>query len=147
MISITRFAMTLALASGLAFIPTRASAQTIAVKGSFDMPVTARWSQLTLVPGHYTLTIERSYAGTQFLRLRGPNGTQVKALTAYSQIKNTDSSYLRLEKMAGTYAVREFHCAAAGQAFSFTAPKDLQMEARNRGEAPKPALVAVNSKQ
>jgi hypothetical protein len=139
--------MTLALAGGLAFIPTRASAQTTTVKGSFDMPVAARWSQLTLVPGHYTLAIERSYAGNQFLRLRGQNGTQIKALTAFSQIEDTGSSYLRLEKIAGTYAVREFHCAAAGQAFSFTAPKDLQMEARNKGEAPKPTLVAVTSKR
>jgi hypothetical protein len=145
MISITRFAMTLAFASCLALIPAGANAQTVNVKGSFDLPVTARWSQMKLVPGHYNLTMERSPAGIQYLRLQGPAGTQMDVLFGYAPIKTTGASYLRLEQIAGTYAVKEFHCAASGQAFMFHAPKDLRIEARNRQEQPTTKLIAVNS--
>ncbi len=145
MISITRFAIALAVAGGLAFIPARASAQTINVKGSFDLPVSARWSQMKLIPGHYTLTIQRSLAGIQLIRLQGPEGSQIDALMGYSPIKATDTNYLRLVRIAGTYAVKEFHCAASGQVFTFHAPKDLRMEARNRHEQPVTKLIAVNS--
>lgn len=146
MISITRFAITLAIAGGLAFIPARANAQTINAQGSFDLPVSARWSQMKLIPGHYTLTVQRSLAGVQYIRLQGPAGSQINTLMGYTPIKTADTSYLRLEQVAGTYAVKEFHCAASGQAFTFHAPKDLQMEARNRHEQPVTKLIAVNSK-
>lgn len=145
MISITRFALTLALAGGLAFIPAPASAQTINVKGSFDLPVTARWSQMKLVPGHYNLTMERSVAGGQYIRLQGPTGTQINVLMGYAPINTNSGSYLRLEQIAGTYMVKEFHCATTGQDFTFHAPKDLRIEASNRQERPAPKLIAVNS--
>ncbi|HXE13517.1 MAG TPA: hypothetical protein VN633_15430 [Bryobacteraceae bacterium] len=144
MFSITRFATTLALASGLAFIP-GASAQTVNVKGSFDLPVSARWSQMKLAPGHYTLVLERSTAGFQYIRLHGPTGTQMDVLMGYAPIKTDGASYIRLEKFGGTYAVNEFHCAASGQDFTFHAPKDLRIEARNRQEKPTLKLVAINS--
>lgn len=146
--SITRYALTFALAAGAALLPLRASAQTLKVKGQFDLPVKTHLAQLTLVPGHYTLQIEHWIDGEQLLRLRGPQGTEVKLLGAVSLVNTANVNYLRLDKVGGSYAVREFHCGAIGQAYSFRNLKPAEVEAdRSIAAVPQHVIVAVNSQR
>lgn len=142
--SITRYALTFALAAGAALIPLRASAQTTQVKGEFQLPVKTHFGQLTLAPGHYTLAVQRMTDGQQLLQLRGPEGPAVKILGAFSFVNTGDVNYLRIQKMHDSYALTEFHCGVIGEAYKFRVPKELQSEARNRGGAQE-TLVAVRS--
>jgi len=147
MTSISRYALTFALAACAALIPARASAQTINLKGAFDLPMKAHWSQMTLVPGHYTVEVERAGSGFQLLRLNGPTGTQIKAMMPSSLINTTDKNYLRLERPGSENVVREFHCGAIGQAYRFSVPKQLMQEAKNNKNVSQETLLAVNADQ
>lgn len=149
MASITRYALTFALAACATLIPVRASAQNVNLKGTFDLPMKAHWSQMTLVPGHYTITVERPGSGFyQLLRLNGPQGSQIRALIASSLINTTDKNYLRLERTGSEYVVREFHCGSIGQDYHFSVPKQLIREAKNNDNVSQPtSLLAVNSNQ
>ena len=144
MAAINRLAMTFALAAGAALIPALAEAQDIQeIKGSFDLPVEAHWSQIDLAPGHYTLAVNRSLSGFQLVRLDGPTGANVKVVIGSTQVKQDKADYLRLQKSGDTYALREFHCGALGQAFRFKAPKGITETAS--GTAPHETLVQVVS--
>ncbi|MFZ0592722.1 MAG: hypothetical protein WAM39_19845 [Bryobacteraceae bacterium] len=145
MTSITRYALTFALAAGAALLPLRATAQTTEVKGEFDLPVKTHLAQLTLPPGHYTLQIQHLIDGQQVLRLKGPEGSQIKLLGAYSFVNKANVNYLRLEKVGGSYAVKEFHCGAIGQVYSFRALNPNEIEADNTPNGPQHVMVAVNS--
>ncbi len=145
MTSITRYALTFALAAGAALLPLRANAQTTKVKGEFDLSVKTHLAQMTLPPGHYTLQIEDLIDGQQLLRLKGPEGSQIKILGAFSFVNKADVNYLRLEKVGGSYAVKEFHCGAIGQAYSFRTVKPSELEADNTLNGPQHVMVAVNS--
>jgi hypothetical protein len=136
--------MTFVLAAGAALIPAQASAQEL--KGSFDLPMKTQWSQMTLVPGHYTISLERMQSGMKMLRLKGPEGSQVKPVFVSNFIKETDTNYLRLERIGTSYVVREFHCGSVGQAFNFHVPKQLASEeARNERHNAQETVVALNS--
>jgi hypothetical protein len=145
MASITRYALTFALAACAALVPARASAQTINLKGAFDLPMKAHWSQMTLVPGHYTVVVAHELSGFSYLRLNGPQGSQMKIVNVSSLVNTTDTNYLRLERTGSEYVVREFHCGSIGQVYRFSIPKQLRQEAKNDKGAPQQALVAINS--
>jgi hypothetical protein len=143
--SITRYALTLALAAGGALMPLRANAQTTQVKGEFDLPVKTHLAQMILVPGHYTLRVEHLIDGESLLRLQGPEGAQMKILGAFSYVNKANQNYLRLDKVGNSYAVKEFHCGVIGQAYSFRNLKPSEIEAdRNIAAAgPEHVMVAV----
>jgi hypothetical protein len=143
--SMTRYALTLALAAGAALVPSQASAQTTKVTGEFNLPVKAQWGQDTLAPGHYTMAIQNQIDGEKFLRLNGPQGAELRILGAYSFVNKADVNYLRLEKIGGSYALREFHCGTIGESYSFRVPKETKTEANNRVAGPEQVLVAVSS--
>ena len=144
--SITRYALTFALAAGAVLLPLKANAQT-KVKGEFDLSVKTHLAQLTLVPGHYTLAIEQVSDGLQLLRLTGPEGTAVKPIGAFSNIDNTARNYFRVERVGNAYAVREFHCGSIGRDYAFRAltPTEIEGE-KTLASAPQQIEVAVGSR-
>jgi hypothetical protein len=119
-----------------------AMAQSV-VEGKFNLPFQAHWGSLTLEPGAYALRIERGAAGPNLIFLRGPHGTQTRLLGAYSTVKESSRSYLRVTNADGTFSINEFYCGALGHAYQYETPKVRQLEAKT--DKPQDTLIAIRS--
>jgi hypothetical protein len=88
-------------------------------KGTFDLPVEARWGSVELHPGKYRVSI---FPGTSspLIRLEGEDGRAVMVLPLIREDRDaSDKSALTLVQVDGNYYVRKFEAGDIGQVMTF----------------------------
>lgn len=97
----------------------QASAQT----AKFDLPFEARWGNVVLAPGSYTLRTPDFPGGAHIFYLQSNAGTKMVVPTIVDSEATSESSHLKLVKVNGTYYVQEYVSPATGMAISFAVPR------------------------
>lgn len=116
----------------LLFAATLVQAQDL--KGSFTLPMEARWGQIAMAPGEYTFSMARGPNSPGVLQLRH-NGVFVgNLLTASHDSATSSQSSLLLEQSDGMYAVRSLRIADVG-VFNYNAPKTTTRQVAQRSTA------------
>jgi hypothetical protein len=124
-LNVTRLITVSAFVVALGLGASQASAQ----KATFNLPFEARWGNVVLDPGSYTLSAADSPAAIHIYYLHSDAGTQM----AVPAIVNNEAvasgrSYLKLANVDGTYYVREYVSGATGRAVKFAIPKVSRRE-------------------
>jgi len=101
-------------------------------QGTFHLPVEARWGQVVLQPGDYTIIQPSASPDTTPLRLVG-NGKMVFELPLITEYRNySESSYLKLAQVDGQYFVTRFESGVTSKTFTFPTPKAIQRQVASR---------------
>jgi hypothetical protein len=109
------------LAAAFAGTAPKASAQSQHYRGTFKLPVEARFGNVVLQPGNYTVS---TMAGAKGLRITGDKGN-VSILAAGSDIKTgTGNAKLILVDSDGVYALQSFESGALGHSLHFLVGKN-----------------------
>ena len=108
------------LAAAFAGIAPSADAQTPQYRGSFKLPFEARFGNVVLPAGSYTVS---TLDGAKGIRIRGENGN-VSLLAAASDAKpETERARLILVDSGGMYALRSFESGSMGVELQFLVVK------------------------
>src|ERR1035438_1687304 len=94
-------------------------------KATFTLPYEARWANVVLQPGDYTLT-NTSVGSTPLISVAG-NGKTASVFAGPYQILEPSErgGKLELTEVNGTYVVTRFLASAAGRDYSFAIPKSV----------------------
>jgi hypothetical protein len=109
------------LAAALAGTASQASAQTSQnYRGKFELPFEARFGDVVLQPGSYTVaTLE----GARGLRILGERGSVSILAAGYDLKPGTAKAKLTLVESNGMYALRSFESGSMGEALQFLVMK------------------------
>jgi hypothetical protein len=116
------FILTL-LAGAAAIGASQAKAETY--KGTFNLPVETYWGGAVLSPGEYTVTIEHGVV-VPIIHLRDDDRQVASVLPTATNAKPSVRSRLLLEKINGSYVVKEFDAGIIGKSFHFNTPKSIR---------------------
>lgn len=102
-------------------------------QGTFHLPIEARWGQMVLEPGDYTIIQPTVSLDQTQLRLQGAGKTvfEMPRITEFQRY--SDSSYLKLKKIDGQYFVSEFDSGVTGKTYTFGTPKASHHDMASRG--------------
>ena len=101
-------------------------------QGTFHLPVEARWGQVVLQPGDYTIIQPSASPDTTPLRLVG-HGKMVFELPLVTEYRDySESSYLKLAQVDGQYFVSKFESGVTSKTFTFPTPKATQRQVASR---------------
>jgi hypothetical protein len=102
---------------------TLAWSQAPTVKGSFTLPMEARWGQVTLAPGEYTFVIAHDVSSPEKLELRRDGRFLGYILAAArDDAGNGRESSMLLQRSGNTYAVKELRIGEVAL-YSYQIPK------------------------
>jgi hypothetical protein len=104
------------LAGSFAGIAPHAVAQSQYYRATFKLPVEARFGEVLLPAGTYTIS---AIEGAKGLRIRGEKGNVAILATGYESKPATAKARLTLVDSDGTYALRSFESGAMGGEFQF----------------------------
>jgi hypothetical protein len=113
------------LALGVGMTAAKASAETV-LKGSFNLPTQAYWGSNLLEPGEYSFTVDMTMGRTPMVHLRGEGVNALVLSSPVSAPPSTDRTFLTLESINGTYAVRELSAGAIGRSYDFIVSKSAK---------------------
>lgn len=126
------------LVLGLTMVPV--NAQT-AVRGTFELPMTAYFGKVVLRPGHYTISYLKDM-GVPFVELKG-EGASITLPAATRVGESAGRSYLEVADIGGTNFIRAFNSGSSGALLVFGVNKNVQGEAR-RASAGRIVTVPVS---
>ncbi len=106
---------------------TLARAQAPVAKGSFTLPMQARWGDLALAPGNYTFVIPRDLTSPERVEVRRDGKFVGYVLTATRDESKSSESSMELQISGDTYAVSELRIKDAG-VFTYAIPKTERMK-------------------
>jgi len=108
------------LAGAFACTATLANAQSQNYRGAFTLDFEARFGNVVLHPGHYTVS---TLEGAKGIRITGEKG-KVAILSAGYEIKpETEKARMILVDSDGIYALQSFESGAMGKALHFNVGK------------------------
>jgi hypothetical protein len=114
--------LALALLAGC-FTANLANAQEV-YRGSFTLPVEARWGNVVLHPGEYSFTLDRgTVAGIVTLREETGGTVGFVPNQAVRDRQTFDRSELVLARSGGNYTIRAVRMADLGLTLEYSAPK------------------------
>lgn len=105
----------------LLWAATLAWSQAPLAKGSFTLPVEARWGQLALVQGDYTFVVRHDASAPELLELRHDGAFVGYILPAAHDEGNFAASSMLLQRVGDGYAVKELRIGGVG-AYSYKLP-------------------------
>jgi hypothetical protein len=94
-----------------------------AVQGRFHLPTEARWGQVVLQPGDYTIELPTLSLDESHMIVQGEGKRVFETPHLAQSGRYSDSSYLKLTMVDGEYYVTEFSSGITGQTFGFQVPK------------------------
>ncbi len=98
-----------------------------AVQAKFHLPVGARWGEMTLAPGDYSLSLPEGSLGVRQFTVKGANKTGYVQPTVTDDrdylTNESSASYLQLVKVNGAFFVAKYRSGPTGKLFSFAVPK------------------------
>jgi hypothetical protein len=97
-----------------------ASAQSQNFRGTFELPVEARFGNVVLQPGNYTVS---SIEGAKGIRITGDKGKAAILSNGYELKPGTEKSRLILVDADGIYALKSFESASIGKSLHFAVGK------------------------
>ncbi|HVO99165.1 MAG TPA: hypothetical protein VMT15_13915 [Bryobacteraceae bacterium] len=104
------------LAAALAGTTPQASAQSQHYRGDFDLPFEARFGNVILQPGSYTVSM---LEGAKGIRITGDKGSVSILAASYDLTPGTEKGRMVLVDSHGIYALRSFESGAIGKALHF----------------------------
>jgi hypothetical protein len=109
------------LAAAFAGIAPQASAQASEhYRGTFKLPVEARFGNTVLQPGTYTVS---TLEGAKGIRITGDSGHAAILAAGYDVKPATENGRIILVDSNGMYALESFESGAMGKALHFYIPK------------------------
>lgn len=105
----------------LLWTATLAWSQAPLAKGSFTLPMQARWGQVALAPGEYTFVIPDKLAVPQLLELRHDGKFVAYILATAQGDGNFNGSSVLLQRSGNTFAVKELRIGRVAD-FSYKLP-------------------------
>jgi hypothetical protein len=123
---------------------TLAWSQAPLAKGSFTLPMEARWGQFALVPGDYTFVISHDITSPEKVELRHDGAFVGFILAAARDDGNFNQSSMLLQRTGDTYAVKELRIGDLG-VFSYRVPK-VRMSQLAQGPATTSVPVRASGK-
>ena len=113
--------MSILAASLLVLSGSNSSAQEF--KGSFLLPVEARWGKVDLKAGEYKILLTPASAVPQ-LQIQDKDGKRVLVVAMYREGgSDSDSNTLTLVNVDGKYFIRTLQAGDIGQVLTFRVPK------------------------
>jgi hypothetical protein len=113
-----------------------ASAQSEYYRGRFTLPVEARFGNVLLQPGNYTVS---TLEGARGIRIIGDNGKASLLAAGYDLKPGTEKSRMILVDSNGTYALESFESGVMGKSLRFYVSKKPH-SAVERAAAVKPTI-------
>lgn len=92
------------------------------IKGSFKLSHEIRWQSVTLPAGDYTFS-QSSWSRTSPMVITGPNGSVFELAADISERHANKPSVIVLQRIGGTYFVREVYLDAIGVQLDYSVPK------------------------
>jgi hypothetical protein len=113
-----------------------------AQQATFHLPVEAHWNSAVLQPGDYRIVAPTLGVNEPAFVIRGETNA-VYALPLVTNMQATsNSSYLLLEKVNGSYFVTKYSSGVTGKAFLFHSPKQARRQSIAKSET---TIVAVTN--
>jgi hypothetical protein len=134
--SVSAFALAVALSAS------QANAQ--GLNGTFNLPFQAHWGQAVLEPGEYVVRLSAGMSMYPVIYVSGQGQTIMVSPSTYGATAS-ERSYLRIENVAQTHVIREFHSGVAGELFTFPIPKSVMNEAALARNAPDMTVSVASS--
>jgi hypothetical protein len=97
-----------------------ASAQSQRYRGTFELPFEARFGNVVLQPGSYTVS---TLEGTRGIRITGDNGNTSILAAGYDLEPGNEKARMILVDAGGTYALQSFEARGMGVALQFLVVK------------------------
>jgi hypothetical protein len=120
--------------------------QANAAQGTFNLPFKAYWGKATLEPGQYKLHYDTPGAAFQIFSVTGNGHTQfVIPFVGEMASHRGGTTCLKLERINGTYYVREFDSELAGRNYSFGVPKAIRQLTVGRADGTSLLTIAVHT--
>jgi hypothetical protein len=98
-----------------------ASAQSQNYRGTFELPVEARFGNVVLQPGSYTVSSLELAIG---IRITGDKGKVAILAAGYDLKPGTDKARMILVESDGMYALQSFEAGSMGKALHFHVQKN-----------------------
>jgi hypothetical protein len=102
-----------------------AAAQSPSYKGTFTLPVEARFGNTTLEPGTYSIS---ALGNAQGIRVTGDRQSVSVLSAAYDLTKEGDKSKIVLVSTDDGYALRSFESESMGRSMRFVVTKNKHAE-------------------
>jgi len=109
------------LAGAFAGTVQQANAQTVNYRGTFKLQFEARFGNVVLQPGSYTVS---TLQGAQGIRITGENGSASILAAGYDLEPGTSKARMLMVESDGIYSLQSFESGAMGKAFHFIVPKN-----------------------
>ena len=101
---------------------------------TFHLPVPAHWGQVVLQPGDYKMSLPEPSIGRSTFVVVGADRAFFEMPQSTNSVYDTsDSSYLKLVAIDGSYFVREFASGPNGKLFTFGVPKASHRQEMAKG--------------
>lgn len=104
-----------------------------AEQATFHLSVPAHWGLTELQPGDYKMSLPSLSAGKSTFQVMGADRSffEMPLVTTINNV--SDSSFLKLVSIDGSYFVREFSSGPKGEVFTFPVPKPTHHQEMARG--------------
>ena len=99
----------------------QASAQSVNYRGSFKLPFEARFGNVVLQPGSYSVS---TLEGAKGIRITGDKGNVALLAAGYDLEPGTAKARLILVDSEGMYALQSFESGSMGKALHFVVGKN-----------------------
>lgn len=109
------------LAAAFAWTAPRASAQSDYYRGSFKLPFEARFGNVVLQPGSYSVS---TLEGAKGIRITGDKGNAAILAAGYDLQPGTAKARMILVDSDGMYALESFESASMGKSLHFFIAKN-----------------------
>ena len=104
----------------------QATAQGIAMRGTFTLPFEAHWADVVLQPGDYSFSLPSATNNAPVMRITGQGKTVLVAVPASTSAPESDRSYLKVENVGGTYVIRQFNSPVTRELITFPITKSVR---------------------
>ena len=111
------------LAAAFAGTVRQANAQTVHYRGTFELQFEARFGNVVLQPGSYTVS---TLEGAQGIRITGEKGNVSVLAAGYELEPGTSKARMLMVESNGIYTLQSFESGAMGKALHFIVPKNSQ---------------------
>ena len=126
------------LAAAFAGTASQASAQSLHYRGTFELQMEARFGNVVLQPGSYTVS---TLEGAKGIRITGDKGKASILASGYELKPGTENAKMILVDSDGMYTLQSFESGLMGKALYFYVGKGHNGTTERAGA--KPAVVEV----
>ena len=127
-----KWTVSAAMTAALALIASTAGAQSPNYRGSFTLPFEARFGNLVLEPGAYSVS---TLTGAQGIRVAGKRKTFSLLSAGYDIAPQADKGKLILVEADGMYALESLELATMGKTMHFLVTKNKHKNTETAGLA------------